>query len=438
MLRLGFELELVAVSIHQFTGMGREGALHHLVNRIAKFFSPVLGVCIELGRIEFYFPHFGTANVEHTIVIEELVIMIEGKNMSGESIFIPARSGVVPKETPFPAGTFAVEQGGEEADSVDWILFGYLGLGEVGEGWIEVGGIDEVGSDGTRGDCTRPVGHQWNPNTGLEGGGFSSLYGFAFEHGRNLKMGAIIGIKEHEGIFTKTEFIKPINQAADQFVHIGDHIGKEFELFRLSVFGIFPLRGVGSGHHGPVRQSHGVVQKHRILSIPFHEIEQEIDRAVGAVFSGFFCDQGSVPVISGIGVTGAFLLGVPGMIEAIFIKPGLIDMHTFTAAAVGVGEVGWIVGLKLPLSGYAGAVARLFHQVTKGFFAGIKDAEIGPVSMVVFPGHDLHTGGRAKGLRVGVSKPHSLFGECVDVGSGVGSSPVATESIDSDIVGHDQ
>jgi hypothetical protein len=94
--------------------------------------------------------------------------------------------------------------------------------------------------------------------------------------------------------------------------------------------------------------------------------------------------------------------------------------------------------MKLPLSGYAGAVACLFHQVTKGFFAGIKDAEIRPVSMVVFSGHDLYSGGRAEGLRVGVSKSHSLFCECVDVGSGVGSAPVASESIDSDIVGHDQ
>ena len=70
MLRLGLELELVAVSIHQFKGMGREGTLHHLVNRIAKFFSPGLGLCIELGRVEFSFPHFGSANVEHTTVIK--------------------------------------------------------------------------------------------------------------------------------------------------------------------------------------------------------------------------------------------------------------------------------------------------------------------------------------------------------------------------------
>ena len=86
------------------------------------------------------------------------------------------------------------------------------------------------------------------------------------------------------------------------------------------------------------------------------------------------------------------------MIKAIFIKPSLVDLHAFTPSAVGVGEVGWIVGLKLPLSGYAGAVARLFHQVTKGFFTGIKDAEIGPVSMVVFPSHDLYPGGSTQRL----------------------------------------
>jgi hypothetical protein len=52
----------------------------------------------------------------------------------------------------------------------------------------------------------------------------------------------------------------------------------------------------------------------------------------------------------------------------------------------------------LPLPGNTGAVARLFHHVTKGFFAGVKDAEIGPVSMVVFPSHDLYPGGSTQRL----------------------------------------
>ena len=94
--------------------------------------------------------------------------------------------------------------------------------------------------------------------------------------------------------------------------------------------------------------------------------------------------------------------------------------------------------MKLPLPGNTGAVARLFHHVTKGFFSGGKDAEIGPVSMVVFPGHDLYAGGSAKWLGVGVGKTHSVFRQSVNPWSGVGTSTVTSKPINSDIVGHDQ
>ena len=77
--------------------------------------------------------------------------------------------------------------------------------------------------------------------------------------------------------------------------------------------------------------------------MPLHEIEQKIDRAVGAISSRFFCNEGTIAVISGVGVAGSFILGMPGVKEAIFIKSGLVDMHAFPSSAVGVGEVGWVV-----------------------------------------------------------------------------------------------
>ena len=76
--------------------------------------------------------------------------------------------------------------------------------------------------------------------------------------------------------------------------------------------------------------------------------------------------------------------------------------------------------------------------MAKGFFSGVKNPEIGPVPVVVFPRHDLHPRGGAKGLGVGVSEAHPIRCKGVDLGCGVGTSPVASEAIDSDVIRHDQ
>ena len=64
--------------------------------------------------------------------------------MAGESVFIPARARIVPKETAFASGTFSIEQGGKEADAVNFVFRGNSGFGEFGKGRVEVRGIDEV------------------------------------------------------------------------------------------------------------------------------------------------------------------------------------------------------------------------------------------------------------------------------------------------------
>ena len=48
--------------------------------------------------------------------------------MAGKAILIPTRAGVVPKKTGFSPGTVTIEQGREEADSIEFLIFAELDL----------------------------------------------------------------------------------------------------------------------------------------------------------------------------------------------------------------------------------------------------------------------------------------------------------------------
>ena len=113
-------------------------------------------------------------------------------------------------------------------------------------------------------------------------------------------------------------------------------------------------------------------------------------------------------------------------------------MHAGIAATVGIGEIGRIVGVELPLAGNQRVVAETTHDVAEGARALRQDAERFPVPVVVFAGHNLHPSGRAEGLGIGVGETDTLLRQLVDMRCGVGLAAVATESFDANIVGHDQ
>ena len=251
-------------------------------------------------------------------------------------------------------------------------------------------------------------------------------------------MGAVVRVKEYERVFAKSELIQSGDQSSHQFVHIGDHIGEEFDLFYTPLLRVLPFLRVGGGHHRPVRKSHGEIEKHGVFSMAFHEIQEKLNRAVRTVFSLFFRDQRTIAKIGWVGVARTFVLGVPGMEQAVLVESRLVHAHTRTPTKVGVGEIRRVVGLQLPLSRDTGPVSRFLHQVPESLFPGIEDSEIAPVAVVVFPRHDLHPRGGAKGLGVGVSEAHPIRCKGVDLGCGVGTSPVASEAIDSDVIRHDQ
>ena len=126
------------------------------------------------------------------------------------------------------------------------------------------------------------------------------------------------------------------------------------------------------------------------------------------------------------------------MIERVFIKAGLINAHPRPATFGGIGKVGRIVRLQLPLARDAGAVAGILQQVTKGAFLGIKDAKVSPVTVIVFPGHDLHSGRRTKRLGVGVGEPNPRFREAIKVRRPVRVTAITAQPVDADIIGHDE
>ena len=124
--------------------------------------------------------------------------------------------------------------------------------------------------------------------------------------------------------------------------------------------------------------------------------------------------------------------------EHVFIESGVTRMHAGIAATVGIGEIGRIVGGELPLAGNQRVVAETTHDVAERARALRQDAERFPIPVVVFAGHDLHPGGGAEGLGIGVGEADTLLRQLVNMGCGVGLSAVATESFDANIVGHDQ
>ena len=90
--------------------------------------------------------------------------------------------------------------------------------------------------------------------------------------------------------------------------------------------------------------------------------------------------------------------------------------HPLAAPAIGIGEVRRVIGVKLPLPGYASFVARFPHQVSESFFLWVENSEIGPVPVVVSPRHDLNSGRRTEGLRIGMGKKKPGLGQFVYVG----------------------
>ena len=105
---------------------------HGPVQSLTEFFPRGLSLPVKLIEVDFILSHSGSANVEHASVIEQFIFVIEGEDMTGETVFVPAGSGVVPKETGFSSGAFSVEQSRCKADSVDSFLSGNLGFAQLG------------------------------------------------------------------------------------------------------------------------------------------------------------------------------------------------------------------------------------------------------------------------------------------------------------------
>lgn len=80
------------------------------------------------------------------------------------------------------------------------------------------------------------------------------------------------------------------------------------------------------------------------------------------------------------------------------VEARLSYLHALSSSALGIGEVRWVVGLQLPLSRDTSPVACFLHQVTESFFRRIENAEVAPITVVVFSRHDLDSGRSTKRL----------------------------------------
>ena len=117
-----------------------------------------------------------------------------------------------------------------------------------------------------------------------------------------------------------------------------------------------------------------------------------------------FRNELSVPVISGACVAGSFFSRCAKN-EKDNARRNPLGILSFPCrAAIGIGEVRRVIGVKLPLPRYASFVARFPHQVSESFFLWVENSEIGPVPVVVSPRHDLNSGRRTEGLRIGMGK----------------------------------
>jgi len=187
-----------------------------------------------------------------------------------------------------------------------------------------------------------------------------------------------------------------------------------------------------------MRQSHSEIGEERFIFSPHHKIEEKLDRGIRTIFSVFRAHEFAISIKAGIPITGAFILGLPGMIKRPLVESRILNFHPSAPAAIRVGKVGRIVGIQLPLPGDASAIASILHEMTKGPLFRIEYSKVEPVPLVVFSRHDLHTRRRAKRLGICVGKPNSLLRQLVESGRLIRLRAVATQAIDREIISHDE
>ena len=74
-----------------------------------------------------------------------------------------------------------------------------------------------------------------------------------------------------------------IHDSPDSLVGVLDHLRGVFEILLQAVLGLGPFVAIWGRHKRPMRQSHGVVNKERLLLIPGDEVRDKIGPHVGAI-----------------------------------------------------------------------------------------------------------------------------------------------------------
>ena len=124
--------------------------------------------------------------------------------------------------------------------------------------------------------------------------------------------------------------------------------------------------------------------------------------------------------------------------KCVAIESGVLGVHPCSSPIGSTWQIRRIVGLQLPFPEDSRRVTGIFQVVAERLLIGVKDAEVLPVTVVVLTGHEFDTCGSAQRLGVGSGEADPGGCHLVKMRSSVGSAPVASQALDSDIISHDQ
>ena len=183
--------------------------------------------------------------------------------------------------------------------------------------------------------------------------------------------------------------------------------------------------------HRPIHEERVV-----LVLLAVQEVYDVVAEDVLAVLALGIVSVLAVLVDDGVLVSGPLLLRVVRVPDAELIESRVLDPLPLRAHLRHL--VGRIVGVELPLAGYAGVVARVRHQVPESNLVRLHQAESDVVAEVVLAGHQRQPRRSAQRHYVSVLEPHPVLSHLVEARRGVGSAAVRADHLVSKIVGHYQ
>ena len=224
-------------------------------------------------------------------------------------------------------------------------------------------------------------------------------------------MRAVVAGEQDECVLVEVVFFQAIEKAADDMVHVGDHVAEGDGLLVEVVSEIRPGQFLQFGrmHERGMDERHGVVEKEGLVFFAVDEVQGEVVEVIRAEVTFAAVDDFAVVINLRFVVAAGFLVAVHPGPHAVFVE-AVLDGLVWK----------FVEFAELPLSGDGGGVASGAEIMPEGsdacghpdaFALADEGAETG--ARRVETAHDHYPRGRAQGRGVGVFEPQTFRGHAV-------------------------